>query len=173
MHDEAAQFLRSVAPLVEADMAGARVVEVGAFNVNGRARDFLPGGWAEWVGVDLLSGPDVNLVGDAATLLPAMPAGCFDIAVSTEALEHSPVWQGIVRGMVHVLRPGGWLIITCAGTGRAAHAADGSGPPRPGEWYENVPLTSLLDVLDVTVDVVCAEADLAAGDTRLVARVHL
>ena len=165
MHVEVEDFLHRHA--MDVIWRGARVVEVGSLNVNGQARDHVPGGWSEWIGVDLIEGPGVDFVGPATEVLPTL--GKFDIVVSTEVLEHDPEWRATVRSMADCLNPDGTLILTCAGDGRHPHAADGSGPPHAGEYYENVGLAALLPVLhDAGLSVTHAEAG-APGDTRVVA----
>jgi hypothetical protein len=133
MHAEAAEFLRTHSK--EAKWAGATVFEVGAYNVNGRARDFVPKGWKSWVGFDLLEGPDVDVVGDAVELLPKQ--GTCNILVSTEVLEHCEAWALLVEKMCAAVRRGGYLILTCAGPGRPEHSA-GGGVLMDGEHYRNV-----------------------------------
>lgn len=39
--------------------------------------------------------------------------GSFDIVVSSECIEHTPSPHVTVRELVRVLRPGGWLVVTC------------------------------------------------------------
>jgi len=135
VHPEVALFLQQC----EVDYTDALVYEVGALNVNGQARDLVPQTWARWVGFDLVDGPGVDHPGDAADLLPGFDP--CDILVSTEVLEHAPEWESLLGAMCDVIRPGGHLVLTCAGKGRRPHAADGSpGGPHPGEWYRNVEL---------------------------------
>ena len=67
MHPAAADFIRVQSHTI--NWLGVIVYEVGAFNVNGRARDFVPSGWLSWTGFDLLAGPEVDVVGDAAETL--------------------------------------------------------------------------------------------------------
>ena len=152
------------------DFAGAKVLEVGAYDVNGRARDAVTG-WESWVGCDLLPGPDVDLAGDACVVL-ADYRDEFDVAVTTEVLEHAENWQSILTVMVQALKPGGWLLITCAGTGRPAHSADGSGPPHPGEYYANVSAREVVDVL-LTIGVAPKTWIDTNGDTQIVAQKRL
>lgn len=133
MHVEAAEFLRAQSKQVKWD--GATVFEVGAYNVNGRARDFVPKGWTSWVGFDLMSGPDVDVVGDAIELLPKQ--GTCNVLVSTEVLEHCEAWAVLVQKMCESVRRGGYLLLTCAGPGRPEHSASG-GELRSDEHYRNV-----------------------------------
>jgi SAM-dependent methyltransferase len=140
MHDAAARWLASL-PI---DLTGEIVYEVGAYDHNGCARDFMHPRWMRWVGIDLLAGPGVDHVGDAEVILPTLDR--CDVLVSTEVLEHSPRWRQLVAAMCNALADGGLLIITCAGPGREPHSADGDGPPHDGEHYANVDHIELADV---------------------------
>jgi SAM-dependent methyltransferase len=160
MHPEVATFL---AACKEVEWDGATVYEVGSFNVNGQARHAVPPGWAQWVGFDLLEGEGVDHVGDALELLPKM-ARC-DVVVSCEVLEHYDRWAELIIAMCAVLLPGGWLVVTCAGKGRAAHSA-GGGPLEDGEHYRNVTLEEVETVAaDAGVVKVYGEEGYP-GDTR-------
>jgi hypothetical protein len=168
LHPECEAFLASLA----IPMAGAHVLEVGAYTINGRARDHLPGGWATWTGIDRQAGPDVDLVGDAATVLAGLAEGSVDVAVTTETLEHTADWPAVVAGMLRVLRPGGWLIVTCASPTRYPHSALDGLAPRAGEHYAGVSVAELAALIAPNALLVRCESDPRAGDTRLVARVR-
>lgn len=133
MHSEAADFIRTKSKSIPWE--GATVFEVGSYNVNGRARDFVPSGWASWVGFDLLAGPDVDVVGDAAELLPQH--GTCTVLVSTEVLEHYEAWALLLERMCGAIKQGGYLLLTCAGPERPPHSA-GGGVLLPDEHYRNV-----------------------------------
>ena len=123
-----------------------RVLDLGGRDINGSIRDLLPG--AKWVGLDIESGPGVDLVHDATT---PWPAGFdrFDIVVCTEVLEHVERWGAVLRTASEALEPGGpeALFVTCASTGRPEHGASGGPRPLPGEWYGNVSPAALRDAL--------------------------
>jgi 2-polyprenyl-3-methyl-5-hydroxy-6-metoxy-1,4-benzoquinol methylase len=53
-----------------------------------------------------------TLVAADAARMPISDA-CFDIVVSSECVEHTPSPGDTVRELVRVLRPGGWLVVTC------------------------------------------------------------
>lgn len=131
-----------------------RVVELGSCDMNGSVRPLFAG--ADYIGVDIQAGPGVDVVDDG-TWVPAGPADCVVVA---EVFEHTPDWPQILRRARGWLRPGGLLIVTCAGPGRRPHSGiDGRRRLHPGEHYANVDpadLTSELDAAgydDVAVDV--------------------
>ncbi len=95
------------------DIAGKRVLEVGALNVNGTVRPGIqtlrP---AEYIGIDIRSGPGVDVVCDAAEIDRRFGPDAFDVVISTELLEHAREWKKIVHNFKYVLRTGGLLIVT-------------------------------------------------------------
>jgi len=137
MHDEVRRFLLSS---TEVPWEMANVVEVGSADWNGQARDICIG-WRSWVGIDLADTHGVDIVGDACDILPTL-APC-DVVVSTEVLEHAANWRDIIAAMCAALRMDGWLVLTCAGTGRPAHSADGAHRLKPDEHYANVTLAEV------------------------------
>lgn len=164
MHQECATFIAGCA---EVGWADALVYEVGAYNVNGRVRDIVPQTFREWVGFDLLAGPDVQHVGDAVDTLPGLP-GC-DVMVSAEVLEHYDGWDTLVAVMCDAVKPDGWVLITCAGRGRAPHSANG-GPLMDGEHYRNVELGELADLCAAHGVVKVYGEEGFPGDTRFLGR---
>lgn len=169
MHAEVVTWLGRCAERI--NWLGAQVIEVGSLDVNGQARDCVPAELCRtWVGLDLVPGAGVTVVGDAVEYLHDAGAR-FDVAVCTEVLEHSPRWAEIVNGLLRVLRPEGWLILTCAGPDRLPHAADGSpGGPHPGEYYRNLSLTDIATAIDVHPWTLVMGEYGAPGDTRMLIR---
>jgi GT2 family glycosyltransferase len=110
-------------------------LECGSYNINGSARGQFEAG--EYVGLDWRPGPGVDVVGLAHEY--ADEAG-FDTVISTEMLEHYPFWPASLANMVRLTKPGGSLIVTCAGPRRQAHevecAPDGAGSP--GSYYRGL-----------------------------------
>jgi 2-polyprenyl-3-methyl-5-hydroxy-6-metoxy-1,4-benzoquinol methylase len=51
------------------------------------------------------------LAGDVARM-PVRDA-TFDVVVSSECVEHTPAPRATLQELVRVLRPGGWLVVTC------------------------------------------------------------
>lgn len=131
MHDAAFRYVaRVVADLPRPQ----RVVEIGSRNVNGTPRSLFAG-VESYTGIDVRPGDGVDVVADGATWQPDEPV---DLVVCMEVLEHAPEAGEIVANACRMLRPGGTLILTAAGEGRAPHSASDGGPLQAGEFYRNV-----------------------------------
>jgi SAM-dependent methyltransferase len=112
------------------DVRGRIVVEAGALNVNGSVRGHVESlGPASYTATDMREGPGVDVV-CAAEDLPAQfihaDAGTlyrqrFGVVISTEMLEHAADWQAAMIGMIHVLKPGGVLVLTTRSAGFPVH----------------------------------------------------
>lgn len=117
-HVEQTAFLAAVADANKAVVSGGRVIEIGSYDVNGTVRAAFSGASA-YVGVDLTSGPGVDLISYGHEV--DLPDGSFDIALSGECFEHDPHWLSTFSNMVRLTRPGGIVAFTCAGRGRPEH----------------------------------------------------
>lgn len=130
MHPQAYGFVRRIARGL--DLSQSRVLEFGSYNVNGSIRALFQDA-AEYIGIDIRHGPDVDVVADAATICGL---GEFDVVVSCEVLEHTEDPEGIIAAAYRSLKPGGIFIVTAAGPDRAPHGVMGGGVG--GEHYENI-----------------------------------
>ena len=94
-------------------VGGRRVLEVGALDVNGSVRSVVQSrGPAEYIGVDITSGPGVDAVLPAERLVEHFGPGAFDVVVTTEMLEHVRDWRPVATNLQQVLAPGGRLVLT-------------------------------------------------------------
>jgi SAM-dependent methyltransferase len=104
------------------DVAGADVLEVGSYDVNGSVRPLICAyGPALYVGVDQSTGRGVDRVCDAADLVALFGPESFDVVISTEMLEHVVDWQSSIAAMCDVLRPDGRLVLTTRSPGFPYH----------------------------------------------------
>lgn len=138
MHSAAADFTRAALRLW--GEWPTKVVEVGSLDVNGSVRDLFAGA-ALYTGIDVRDGRGVDEVADGADYVPGYAP---DVVLCLEVLEHvsEEKAEAIVANMVHMLEPGGLLVITAAGPDRAPHGVDG-GAVGPGETYRAVKVSEL------------------------------
>jgi SAM-dependent methyltransferase len=141
-HAEQLAFFEAVARKNRALITGARILEIGSYDVNGSIRKvFGPAG--DYIGVDLTEGPGVDLVGFGHEL--QHPDGSFDLVLSGECFEHDPHWRDTFVNMVRLTRPGGLVAFTCASHGRPEHGTrrsdvtDSPGTQAEGmDYYRNL-----------------------------------
>lgn len=120
------------------------VLDIGGRDVNGSPRALFPN--AAWTCLDILPGPGVDIVADAATWIPDRE---YDIVVSFECFEHAKAWPQICETAFKACKPGGTFIATMAGPGRAPHSGIDGGPDlHGGEHYANVQPAKLRRVLE-------------------------
>jgi SAM-dependent methyltransferase len=161
MHPQAYAFVKRAAEPLE--LEGARVLEIGSYNVNGSVRPLFADA-AEYIGVDKRDGPGVDIVADGAQV---DGLGAFDVVVCCEVLEHTPDPQAILDAAYHSLKPGGLLILTAAGPGRPPHGVMGGAVG--DEFYANIE-PDALDLLLWEWERVTITEDRRAHDVYATAR---
>jgi SAM-dependent methyltransferase len=108
MHESVLAWL--AAGVAREALAEAVTLEIGAYDVNGSARDFFRG---PYVGLDMRAGPGVDVLGLGGAL--PFATGAFDVVVCTEVLEHDRrPWRTIAEA-ARVLRSGGTLLCSARG----------------------------------------------------------
>lgn len=108
-------------------------IDLGGRDVNGTVHALFPG--VAWTVLDIEPHPSVDIVADVTTW---EPVGTYDVALSTEAIEHIAAWPRIISAGFAVLKPGGYMIVTGGSTGRGPHSCNGVVPVPKGEHYGNV-----------------------------------
>jgi len=119
MHSSVLDWLTGLKAEMPGLFRGRRVLECGSYDINGSARPLFED--CEYVGLDWRPGPGVDVVALVHGYAPDAP---FDVALSTEMLEHDPYWAASVRRMCELLRPGGALLLTWASPSRPAHEVE-------------------------------------------------
>lgn len=142
MHPQVQRFLDEVCQRLPEVATSQRVMEFGAYDINGSPRGVFSMA-QEYVGLDWRPGPGVDVV-SLAHKYDGHPDDYFDAVVSTEMLEHDPHWRESLARMVALVRPGGCLVLTCAGPQRPAHEMDCT--PGPG-YYAGISLAELAGVV--------------------------
>lgn len=104
------------------DLVNTSVLEVGSYNVNGSLRKFITDtGVAEYIGVDIQSGPGVDLVLDANNLVKYFKEKKFDLVISTETIEHVQDWATVISNLKRITAPDGHILITTRSKGFHYH----------------------------------------------------
>lgn len=98
-------------------------------------------GAAEHIGIDANDGRGVDVVAVAHQYNPPRHA---DIVLNLQALEHDPFWELSLEACMRWLRPGGVLVVTCAGANTFEHELEHS--PKPGH-YRNVSSDEVVSVV--------------------------
>jgi SAM-dependent methyltransferase len=126
-----------------------RIIDFGSLDINGGPHRLLESIDCEYTGVDLDEGDNVDLI--CRGELVDYPTASFDIAMSSELFEHTPTWREIFYNMCRLTKPGGIVVISCAGRFREEHGTSrsdkGASAPfvvRQGvEYYGNVSARNL------------------------------
>jgi hypothetical protein len=108
-------------------------LEFGSKDINGSIQPLFPN--TQWYGIDIVPGPRVDLVADAAQYKHPQKV---DRVVCCEVFEHTPLWPLIVSNAFQNCAANGIVLFTAASIGRPAHSAVDGGRLRQGEYYENV-----------------------------------
>jgi len=120
------------------------VLDIGGRDLNGSTRPLFPNANPYHV-IDIRPGKGVDIVADAADWRSER---AYDLVVTTETFEHAEKWREIILTAWESLRPGGWLIFTCAGPGRPPHSGVEAVWGLIGdEWYANVSPQEIADEL--------------------------
>src|SRR5262249_50239652 len=102
--------------------ARSRVLEVGAYNVNGSVREHIETlAPAVYLGVDIEEGPGVDMIADCEQLTGVVGSNRWAIIICTEMLEHTTDWQQCMRQIVAAMARGGDLLLTTRSPGFPLH----------------------------------------------------
>ncbi|MCX7620228.1 MAG: class I SAM-dependent methyltransferase [Acidimicrobiales bacterium] len=122
---------------------GTTVLEIGSLDINGSIRPLFAGA-SSYHGVDIVAGPGVDEIADAATWVPPRQ---YSVVICAEVLEHAPAWRDILAMMWQATEPSGRLLMTCATEPRPPHSAIDGLALRPDEYYANVPVASVVSIV--------------------------
>jgi SAM-dependent methyltransferase len=165
MHRQVMDYLKAALTVV-GGVKDKRVHEIGSLYVNGGARDLCGEAKLFW-GFDKVAGPGVDQVEDARNVV----GNTWDLVICTEVLEHDPEPHEIIDCAARCLKAGGYLILTCASTGRKPHSAYGAEHPEPGEYYGNVSPEALRAMLhSAKWELIDLDYIENPGDVRCIAR---
>lgn len=93
----------------------ARILEIGAYDVNGTLRQFAKPAM-QYVGIDLEAGPGVDIVTVPDQPLPFADAS-FDLVMASSVFEHDSFFWRTFTEMARVTSPGGFIYINAPSNG--------------------------------------------------------
>lgn len=125
------QFCESVKARFPEKFRNVDVLEAGSYDVNGNNRYLFRD--YTYTGVDVAKNSNVDVV----TIFHKFePGKLYDIVISTEMLEHDKYWLFSLQHMVNLLKPGGLLVMACAGEGRPEHGTARVNEPNQGNGQQ-------------------------------------
>ena len=129
-----------------------RVLDIGSLDVDGNNQYLFSN--CEYVGLDVVPGPNVDVVSIAHMYKPSAP---FDVVLSTNALEHDLYWRQTLDAMLTFLKPVGFLFFSVSAS-HPEHGTKRTSPTHSGttqmgaEWenyYRNLTEVDLHESLDL------------------------
>ncbi len=104
------------------DIRGRSVIEVGSRDVGGSLRLLIEEyGPKVYMGVDIVTGPNVDQICDANEIVDRFGYEAFDFLISTEMVEHVRDWRKVIGNFKHILKRNGILFISTRSKGFGYH----------------------------------------------------
>jgi len=108
------------------------VMDIGSYDYNGSYRTLFEGGSTTYIGVDIIPGPNVNMIIDSVEWHTIKVN--VDAVISGQTLEHVEHVPKLLWQIKEKLRPGGLICII----------APSAGPPHDfPSWYRNYSVESM------------------------------
>lgn len=152
MHKEVIEFCQEIESKHPEHFEHKIVLDVGSQDINGNNQYLFTN--CEYWGLDIGEGENVDIVCPvhlySETRQRHEPEQ-FDTIISTEMLEHDCFWRESIQAMYHLLKPGGFLLITAAGKNRPEHGTRRTTPgasPFTPDYYQNITEKMIIEALD-------------------------
>jgi SAM-dependent methyltransferase len=123
MHDNNRRWLADLTREHPAWFTGGSILELGSAGADPEIRNLFTN-TANYVGVDLVDGPNVDVVGNAATV--DFGKTRFDVVICFSMLEHDENWRESLGNAEKFLKQGGVMI--------GCHGAEGNLHHGPEPW---------------------------------------
>ena len=105
------------------EVKGKKIIEIGSYDVNGSLRPIIEawGNPDEYVGVDIIDGPGVDLICPAEKIIEKFGKESFDIVISTEMIERVRDWRKVISNIKNICKPNGLILLTTRSYGFGYH----------------------------------------------------
>ena len=109
-HKEQLNFLTELSKIIsrEKKLSEINILEIGSYEVNASIRDIFKG--ANYLGIDLLNGPGVDLVMNGENIRKLNQK--FDIIISSECFEHAFNWEKVFFAMIDCVKDNGYINVS-------------------------------------------------------------
>jgi SAM-dependent methyltransferase len=98
--------------LQKEEVIGKRIIDIGAYDVNGSMKAVVaPWQPSEYIGIDMRSGPGVDIVCLAENLVSNFGKESFDIVLSSSTFEHIKNWKGAISNVKQICKPNGLILL--------------------------------------------------------------
>ena len=155
-HKEQLSFLTEFGKLLSSEkkLSEIDILEIGSYEVNGSIRDIFKR--SNYLGIDLTNGPGVDLVMNGEDIRKLNKK--FDVIISSECFEHAVNWKKIFFEMIHCVKDSGFIVMTCASTGRIEHGTKRSdfffkmksSPGTNDDYYRNLNKKDFFQNFDIS-----------------------
>lgn len=95
---------------------GLNVLDIGSMDVNGTYKRFFSSSQCQYLGVDMVAGPNVDIVLKNSYRLP-LASFSQDVVVCGQVFEHVQFFWLTWLEMIRVLRPGGHILLVAPSRG--------------------------------------------------------
>lgn len=153
-HKEQFDFCRKIKAKFPQYFKNKIVVDIGCLDINGNNNYLFDN--CLYMGVDVGVGKNVDFVSKGHEFL--LPDESVDVIISTECFEHDMYYDKTLKNIYRMLKPGGFLIFSCATTGRPEHGTRRTTPKDApllideGNWsdyYKNLTPLDIQAVFDL------------------------
>lgn len=116
MHYNNVAWLKSLKARFPEAFTRTSVLEVGSVDPEGKTRSFFED--CDYIGIDLVDGPNVDIVGDFNDYHFARS---FDTVVLLSVFEHTPHWRHILQKAIALTKNEGYIIVSFGPEGNNHH----------------------------------------------------
>lgn len=144
---------------------GLNVLDIGSMDVNGTYKRFFPSPRCQYLGLDMVAGPNVDIVLDNSYRLP-LASFSQDVVVCGQVFEHVQFFWLTWLEMIRVLRPGGYIFLVAPSRGPEHRYPQDCWRFYP-DGFEALALYGGLELMEVSTDWLPHRSDDSApwGDT--------
>jgi hypothetical protein len=141
-HPAQRQFFEKVKAKFPENFKSVSALDFGSLDINGTLKDLFE--YSDYKGIDIHAGPNVDIVSAADKLNRAENGlNLVDTIVSGEMLEHDEFWFQSLMNMYAMLKDGGLMAISAAGSTRPEHGTkrttgDGNLWGTSPDYYNNM-----------------------------------